>query len=67
MFYLCAVVFKCKTKQVPYTIAFQPTAPVYLRAAAMKSQMSDIENLKFKIDAKEDDVKELKKALKIRV
>ncbi|XP_014675205.1 PREDICTED: dynactin subunit 1-like [Priapulus caudatus] len=44
----------------------KPTAPIFLRAATMKSQVSDIENLKFKVDAKEEDIKELKKALKIR-
>lgn len=44
----------------------KPTAPVFLRAAVMKSMISDMENLKFKLEAKEDDIRELKKALKVR-
>lgn len=46
-----------ETKSIP---------PVYLRAQAVKGETKDIENLKFKLDAREGDIMELKKALKIK-
>ncbi|XP_064610266.1 dynactin subunit 1-like isoform X3 [Liolophura sinensis] len=44
----------------------KPLPPVMMRASAVKSQISDIEVMKFKLDAKDDDIKELKKQLKMK-
>ncbi|GFY59921.1 dynactin subunit 1 [Trichonephila inaurata madagascariensis] len=40
--------------------------PVLLRAQAIKEEARDLENLKFKLEAREGDILELKKALKIK-
>lgn len=40
--------------------------PVMLRAEAIKEEARDLENLKFKLEAREGDILELKKALKIK-
>ncbi|XP_054715977.1 dynactin subunit 1-like [Uloborus diversus] len=40
--------------------------PVYLRSQAIKDEAKDLENLKFKLEAREGDILELKKVLKAR-
>ncbi|GBN86265.1 Dynactin subunit 1 [Araneus ventricosus] len=40
--------------------------PVFLRAQSVKEEARDLENLKFKLEAREGDILELKKALKIK-
>ncbi|KAL3863717.1 hypothetical protein ACJMK2_005462 [Sinanodonta woodiana] len=44
----------------------KPVPPVVMRAKAVKSQIADIENMKFKLESKEDDVKELKRQIKLK-
>lgn len=40
--------------------------PVYLRAQAVKGEAKDLENLRFKLEGRENDIIELKKGLKIK-
>ena len=45
----------------------QPASgPVTVRADKVKAEFQDAENLKVKLDHKEDDIRELKKALKLK-
>ena len=46
---------------------FQAPPPVMLRASMIKSQISDIETLKFKLDGKEEAIKDLKRQIKLKV
>lgn len=45
----------------------QPTPPVVLRANAVKSQVSDIEAIKFKMEGKEEQIMDLKRQIKLKV
>ncbi|XP_015930705.2 dynactin subunit 1 [Parasteatoda tepidariorum] len=42
------------------------TPPIYVRAQSIKEEARDLENLKFKLEGRETDILELKKALKIK-
>ncbi|XP_013412801.1 dynactin subunit 1 isoform X3 [Lingula anatina] len=44
----------------------KPMPPVMTRANQVKGEISDTENLKYKIEAKDEDIKELKKQLKLK-
>ncbi|XP_060076603.1 dynactin subunit 1-like isoform X2 [Ylistrum balloti] len=44
----------------------QPPQPVVTRANTVRSQIADIETMKFKLESKEDDIKELKKLIKMK-
>ena len=46
---------------------FQAPPPVMLRASMIKSQISDIESLKFKLEGKEESIKDLKRQIKLKV
>ena len=41
--------------------------PVEIRANAVKANLSDTENLKVKLENKDEDLKELKKQIKLKV
>uniref|UniRef100_A0A1W7RAM6 Dynactin subunit 1 n=1 Tax=Hadrurus spadix TaxID=141984 RepID=A0A1W7RAM6_9SCOR len=41
-------------------------APVFMRAQCIKGETKDVENLKFKLEAREMDIIEIKKALKLK-
>lgn len=42
-------------------------SPLSLRASAVKAEVRDVENLRLKLEAKENDIIELRKALKQKV
>ena len=44
----------------------KPVPPVYVRAEAVKSEIRDASQLKYKLEAKDIDIKELKKLLKLK-
>lgn len=44
----------------------QPPQPVVTRANTVRSQIADIETMKFKLESKDDDIKELKKLMKMK-
>ena len=48
-------------------LIFQDRAPIKLRAEAVKAQASDMEAVRAKVDLKDEEVKELKKLLKMKV
>jgi hypothetical protein len=41
--------------------------PVVLRASSVKSQIADIESIKFKMESKEEQIMDLKRQLKLKV
>ena len=45
----------------------QPVPPVVARSKFVKSEFADSENMKYKLENKEEEVKELKKQLRIKV
>ena len=45
----------------------QPTLPMMVRAQTVKSELSDTEGLKFKLEEKNGEILEFKKALKLKV
>ena len=45
----------------------QPVPPVVLRASSVKSQIADIEAIKFKMETKEEQIMDLKRQLKLKV
>lgn len=49
------------------TDEIKPKAPLLLRAQAMKAEVMDVDNLKLKLEAKESDIIEFKKALKMKM
>ena len=50
-----------------YFYLFQIQPPIYERAAIVKSRIADIESMKNKLDKKEEDIKDLKMQLKLKV
>lgn len=49
------------------TVQFQTATPANERAQTMKNEIKDAENLKFKLESKEGDILELRKAMKLKV
>ena len=45
----------------------QPVPPVQLRAKQTKAETAESENLRYKLENKEEDIKELKKQLRLKV
>ena len=45
----------------------KPTHPVNTRAGSVKAQISDIENVKYKLENKDEEIKELRKLLRMKV
>lgn len=41
--------------------------PVVTRATIVKNKLSDLENMKIKLENKDEDIKDLKKQLKLKV
>lgn len=58
---LCVVFL---TPLFPFT---QPERPASVRARAVKSELSDVEGLGFKLEERQKDILELKRSLKMKV
>ena len=50
-----------------YFFVFQTLAPVRLRAEAMRSHFGDVEVMRNKLDLKDEEIKEIKRLIKIKV
>lgn len=48
------------------TVDKKPVPPVVLRASSVKSQIADIESIKFKMESKEEQIMDLKRQLKLK-
>ena len=49
------------------SFVFQTLAPVRLRAEAMRSHFGDVEVMRNKLDLKDEEIKEIKRLIKIKV
>ena len=45
----------------------QTVAPIVTRIEAVKAQFADVEKIKYKLEAKDEDIRELRKQLKLKV
>ena len=45
----------------------QPIAPIMTRINAVKAQFADVDKIKYKLEAKDEDIRELRKQLKLKV
>ena len=51
----------------PSLVPTQPERPASVRARAVKSELSDVEGLGFKLEERQKDILELKRSLKMKV
>ena len=63
---LCIVVL-CVIILPPLFPLTQPERPASVRARAVKSELSDVEGLGFKLEERQKDILELKRSLKMKV
>lgn len=45
----------------------QPIPPIVLRAQSVKAELADSQNMKVKVEKKDEDIKELRRLLKLKV
>ena len=50
-----------------HSCLLQPERPAAVRARAVKSELSDVEGLGFKLEERQKDILELKRTLKLKV
>ena len=48
-------------------VCVQPVPPVMSRASTVKSEIADSENMRYKLENKEEDLRDLKKQLRMKV
>ena len=65
--YQTAVVECVSCTSFPSIVLSQPERPASVRAHAVKSELSDVEGLGFKLEERQKNILELKRSLKMKV